>query len=450
MLFMHWFEYLYCALSKITMRFKRNAMLRPKQIQNVSKLFRLVIVFHSKHDDALAIKDLKRLESICISYNILPNGFSQDQRVTPSKWTTAKSIVYISVMTVHIAHLILLSAFELPDEWHFLLGDFFYGHPNSRFFWIFCLNASIFGEVLRHFWIFLMKNGHLTTLKLQHLAYSKGFKSQVLLMDQYFCQKFSFFATNIAIFWVRILFLASISFAPILIFIFNSVSALPKTGQQFIYTGFWLVISYLGIVFTISNLMLTGCVAAIHLSYFYFKTAHVARTVRDLATKRSYTNNDDYLLNYKATVCEIIQYQKETEQANIHFRNCLIFFYFGNSFAANFGVYIGVFVHIDHGFMDFFIAGVSMIGLIGIGACSYTNGAILTKMSSCCKNLRKVTRYLQLNEEDFIKGTDLEDRLSRTDISFTIGKVLDMTTRIFVIYLIENICLIMMFKVNFQ
>uniref|UniRef100_T1KPF8 Gustatory receptor n=1 Tax=Tetranychus urticae TaxID=32264 RepID=T1KPF8_TETUR len=448
---MHCLQFYYCELLKTTVKLKRKAMLKSKYIEIVSQLVGLVIGFRSSNiDDAVAIKHIKRLESICISYNILPNGFSQDPSVTPSKWTKTKSILYLCVMTVNIIHLILLSAFDLPDKWHLLLGDFFYGHPNGRFFWLFFLNASILGEVIRHYWIFLAKNGHLTTLKLQHLVHTRGYKHQVLFMDQFYCKKFRFVSTYLAIFWVRIYFCVLISFAPVLIFIFHSASKLPQILQQYIYTGFWLVISYLGIVCTLSNLLLTGSVAAVHLSYFYFKTAHVARTVRDLSTKRSYTNNDDYLLDYKATVCEIIQYQNEIEQANIHFRNCLVFFYFGNSFVVNFGVYTAAFVHIDHGFMDFFIAGFSIIGFAGIGACSYTNGAILTKMNSCCKNLRKITSGLQLNVQAFIKGTDLEDRLSRTDIAFTIGKILDATPRVFVIYLIENICLIMMFKVNFQ
>uniref|UniRef100_T1KPF7 Gustatory receptor n=1 Tax=Tetranychus urticae TaxID=32264 RepID=T1KPF7_TETUR len=415
-----------------------------------SKLFRLVIGFHSSDDDAVAIKHLKRFESICISYNILPNGFSQDPRVTPSKWTTIKSILYLSVMTINIVHLTLLSAFDLPDKWHLLLGDFFYGHPNGRFFWIFCLNLDICGEYMRQFWIYLIKNGHLTTLKLQHLVYLKGFKSQVLLMDRFYCKKYRFVAANLAVFWVRMLFSVTISFAPILIFIVHSASKLPRTSEQYIYTGFWVVTSYLGIVCTITNLMLTGGLITIQLSYFYFKVAHVARTVQDLATKRRHLNVADYLFDYKATVREIIQYQNEVEHVNIGIRNLFMLVYLGHSVVTDFGVYTALFVHIDRGFMDFFVACVSMIGFTGIGACSYTNGVLLTKMSSCCKNLRKATKRLQLNAKSSIKVTDLEERLSRTDIAFTIGKILDATPRVFVIYLIENISLIMMFKVNFQ
>ncbi|XP_015781340.2 uncharacterized protein LOC107359371 [Tetranychus urticae] len=426
-------------------------MLRAKHIGIVSKSVRYVIGFQSSDiNDTVAIKYLKQLESMCISYNILPNGFSQDPSVTPSKWTKTKSILYISVMTINIIHFILLSAFDLPDEWHLLLGDFFHGHPNGRFFWLFCLNLSVFGEVIRHHWIFLARRGHLTTFKLEHLIYSKGFKSRVLFMDRFYCKKFRFVSTNLAIFWVRITYCLTISFAPILIFIVHSASKLPQTSQQYIYTGFWLLISYLGISCTVSNLMLSGGLATVQLSYFYYKVAHVARTVQDLSMKRRRSKNADYLLDYKAIVCEIIKYQNETEHCNIGVRNWFIFVYIGLSAVDNFGVYTAVFVHIDRGFMDFFILGVSMIGFVSIGACSYTNGVILTKMISCCKNLRKATSRLKLNAETFIKETDLEERLSRTDIAFTIGQLLDMTTRVFVIYLIENICLIMMFKVNFQ
>ncbi|XP_025017600.1 uncharacterized protein LOC112539370 [Tetranychus urticae] len=360
----------------------------------VSRLIRLVIGFRSRDvDDEVAIKDIKKLESICISFNILPNGFSQDPSVTPSRWTTIRSILYFSLMTVYITHLILLSVFDLPDEWLLVLGDFFYGHPNRRFFWLFCLNVSIFGEVLRHFWIFLVENGHLTTLQLHHSIYLKGYKSQVLCMSQFYCQKFRFVATNLAILWVRIVLCVSISLAPIFIVIVHSVSRLPKTSEQYVYIGFWLLVNYLGLVCTLVSIMLPGALVTIQLSYFYFKASSVARTVQDLAVRRGRLSKVDYLLEYKTTVCEIIQYQNEIEQVNIHFRNWLIFLYLGISFATDFGAYIAVFVHIDRGFMDLFIAGISIIGLVSIGACSYTNGVILTKVTKAFPKFLHLMRF---------------------------------------------------------
>uniref|UniRef100_T1KTD5 Gustatory receptor n=1 Tax=Tetranychus urticae TaxID=32264 RepID=T1KTD5_TETUR len=432
-------------------KFKQVFMAMSKGNHLISKLIRLVIGFRSSDvEDEVAIKDLKKLESICISFNILPNGFSQDPSVTPSRWTTIRSILYFSLMTVYITHLILLSVFDLPDEWLLVLGDFFYGHPNRRFFWLFCLNTSIFGEVLRHLWIFIVKKHYYASLQLQHSIYSEGFKREVLFMSQFYCQKFRFVATNLAALWVRIILCVSISLAPIFIFIVHSVSRLPKTSEQYVYIGFWLLVNYLGLVCTLVSIMLPGAVVTIQLSYFYFKASSVARTVQDLAMKRGKLSKVEYLLEYKTTLREIIQYQNEIEKLNLRIRNWLIFLYLGISFDTNFGAYIAVFVHIDRGFMDLFIAGISIIGLVSIGACSYTNGVILTKMISYCKNLRKATRCLQLNPKAFIKGTDLQSRLSRTDIAFTIGSLFDMTSRVFVIYLIENICLIMMFAVNLR
>ncbi|XP_015789282.2 uncharacterized protein LOC107366213 [Tetranychus urticae] len=455
MFLVQFLRFLVCEFRKIAMRLQKKSMLRVKHNHTeigseISKLICRVVGLRTFVDDVIAVKYLKQLESICISYNILPNGFSQDPRVTPSKWTTTKSILYLSLMTINIIRLILLSCFNLPDKWHLLLGDFFYGHKNGRLFWLFFLNASIFGEVFRHFWIYLIEKKQWESFKFEQIVYSKGFKSQVLCMDLFYCRKLRFFVTNLAIFWVRILYCASISFAPILILIVHSMYKLPHTLEKYIYTGFWLVISYLGFVCVISNLLLIGSVNTIQLCYFYFKVAHVTQSVHNLALNRSQSNNANYFLEYKATIREIIRYQNEIEQANISIRNLFIFTYLGISFVDDFGIYSAVFVHIDRGFMDFFIVNAAMIGLVTTAACSYTNGVLLAKMNSCCKNLRKATKHLQLNVQAFIKVTDLEDRLSRTDIAFTMGTMLDLTTRIFVIYLLENICLIMMFEINFR
>uniref|UniRef100_T1L0Z5 Gustatory receptor n=1 Tax=Tetranychus urticae TaxID=32264 RepID=T1L0Z5_TETUR len=417
----------------------------------ISKLIQLLVGFRSnKVDDAQAIKDLQRLESVCIEYNILPNGFSQDQSVTPSKWTKTKSILYSSLIIVNITHLLLLSVSNLSNEWLLIFGDFLCSYPGRRFFWSFWLYVSVFGEVLRHFWIYLVRNGNLATLKLYHSIYLQGFKSKSVSMNQTYCQKFSFIAANLTILWLRIIFLTALSLAPIFVIIVQTSSHLPKTLQQFICIYFWLLITYLGLVCTLSNIMLTGGIVTVHLSYFYFKAAHLAQIVQDFVRKRKILDNIDYFSEYKVTVDEIIKYQNEIEQLNIRFRNWLIFLYFGISFTSNFGFYIAVIVHIDSGFLDLFIASISVVGSVSIGACSYTNGIILTKMCSYCKNLRRATRRLQLNVKSFIKGTDLQDRLVRTDIAFTIGKILHMTTEVFVIYLLENISLIMMFTLNFK
>uniref|UniRef100_T1KG42 Gustatory receptor n=1 Tax=Tetranychus urticae TaxID=32264 RepID=T1KG42_TETUR len=452
MFFVRFLRFLSFEFCKIAVRLQKKVIPRAKHnhTEIVLKLVRFVIGVHwSDVDDAIAVKYLKQLESICTTYNILPIQFSRDPKATQSKLTITKSILYSSLMAVNIIHLILLSSFDLPVEWHHLLGDFFHGHPNGRFFWLFFLNGSIFGEALRRVWIYLARDGHSTSFKFE-LIYSKGFKSQLLCMDQFYCRKLRFFVTNLAIFWVRIIFCATISFAPILIFIFHSVSQLPQTLEQYIFSGFWLIITYLGFVWVMTNAILIGSLITIKLCYFYFKVAHVARTVQNLALKRLQSNNASYLLDYKATVREIIRYQNEIEQVNVGIRNLFIVAYLGISFVDNFGIYAAVFVHIDRGLMDFFIVNIVMIGFVVIGVCSYTNGVMLSKMHSCCKNLRKATRHLQLNVQAFIKVTDLEDRLSRTDIAFTIGKILNLTTRVFVIYLIENICLIMMFKVNLR
>uniref|UniRef100_T1K3R6 Gustatory receptor n=1 Tax=Tetranychus urticae TaxID=32264 RepID=T1K3R6_TETUR len=439
--------------SKLKLLSKLSNMLRVNKILTASLprlIFRVIGFRSSDVDDSEAISKIKKLESICISFNILPNGFSQDPKVTPSKWTTVKSILYFSLMSVYIFHLALLSVFDLPDEWLLVLGDFFYGKQNRRYFWFLWLNASIVGEILRHYWIYLVENGHFKTLKLYYSIYENGIKSEVLSMNHCYCQKFRFVAINLVNAWLWIVYCIAITFAPILIFIVHSADHKPQTSIQFIYTGFWIFVNYLGIVSTLYNTILPGAIVTVHLSYFYFKAAHIARTAESLAAERGLLNKVDYLLHYKATVSEIIQYQNEIEQLNIKLRNWLIFLYIGLSAAADFGMYIAIFVHIDK-FMDLFIVAVASIGVAAIGACSYTNGVILTMMSSYCKNLiRKATRCLQLSARAFIKGTDLQDRLSRTDIAFTIGELLNMTSRVFVIYLIENICLIMMFKVNFK
>uniref|UniRef100_T1KPE4 Gustatory receptor n=1 Tax=Tetranychus urticae TaxID=32264 RepID=T1KPE4_TETUR len=417
----------------------------------MSKLIQLVLGFRSSNvDDAVVIKDMKRLESFCVAFNILPNGFAQDASVTPSKWTIVKSIIYFCIIFANIGHLVLLSVFNLPDQWLHIFGDFFCGHPGRRFFWLFWLYMSIFGEVLRHFWIYLVKKGHLKTLRLYDTLYTKGFRSQVLLMSPFYCLKFRFVANNLAIWWIKVIALLTISLAPILVFISESVSQLPKTPQQFIYTYCWLFVTYLGLVCALINLMLTGGLVTIHLAYFYFKAVHVAENVERFARKRRSSHKVDYLLMYKATIREVIQYQNEIEHLNVRFRNWLIFLYLGMSFTSDFGVYIAAVVHIDHNYLDVFLAIVALNGFISIGICSYVNGIVLTKMSSYCKNLRKGTCRLQLDPNVSIKETDIQDRLVRTDIAFTIGQFLDMTTEIFVIYLIENISLIMMFTVNFQ
>ncbi|XP_015782249.1 uncharacterized protein LOC107360139 [Tetranychus urticae] len=421
--------------SKIKPLMKLSAILKVNKILTayLPRLIIRVIGFRSSDvNDAEAISKIKKLESICISFNILPNGFSQDPRVTPSRWTTTKSILYFSLMTVHIIHLALLSVFDLPDEWLLVLGDFFYGQKNGRYFWFIWLNISIVGEILRHYWIFLFKNGHFETYKLYSLIYEKGFKSQLLSMNQCYCQKFRFVAINLANAWLWIVYCIAITFAPILIFVVNSSNQLPQTSIQFIYNSFWILVNYLGIVSTLYNTILPGALVTVHLSYFYFKAAHVTQTAEGLATERKLLNKVDYLHHYKATVSEIIQYQNEIEQLNVNIRNWLIFLYIGLSAAADFGMFIAIFVHIDR-FMDLFVVIVTSLGVVAIGACSYTNGVILTMMSSYCKNLRKATRYLQLSARAFIKGTDLQDRLSRTDIAFTIGELLDMTPRVFVI-----------------
>lgn len=139
---------------------------------------------------------------------------------------------------------------------------------------------------------------------------------------------------------------------------------------------------YLGIFCTLSNLMLAAGLVTIHLSYFYFKASHVARVVQDFAARRGTLNKTEYLLQYRATVSEVIQFQNEVEQTNMRLRNWLIFVYFGVSFAANFGFYLATLVHIDNGVLDVSFLTVCVIALTTIGGSSYTNGIILTKVKN--------------------------------------------------------------------
>ncbi|XP_025016023.1 uncharacterized protein LOC112538575 [Tetranychus urticae] len=402
-------------------------------------------------DDADAISDLKRLESICISFNILPNGFAQDESITPSKWTKTRSILYSSLMTVHIVHLILLSGFDLPEDLAFVLGDFFYGHRSRRYFWVYLLNLTIFGEVLRHFWIHLYKTGGPFSFHMHNFVYDKGYKPEALFMNHFYCRKYRFVSNSLTNLWIRTVVTSCISMSPVLIIIVQSVSQLPpETPQQFICTYFWLLISYLGIVCSVCNLMLTGAIINIDLSYFYFRAAHVTQTLHNFVAEKMLSQRSDFMPYYETTIRDIISFLNETEYRNHKVRSWLIFLYIGISFTADFGFYSTAIVHIDHGSFDFVIIAISGLSLIAIGGCSYTNGIMLTMMHSCAKNYMKVTKYLPSDVTPFLKFTDLQSRLSRTDIAFTIGEILNMTTYVFVIYLIENASLIMMLIINMK
>ncbi|XP_025016004.1 uncharacterized protein LOC112538563 [Tetranychus urticae] len=368
--------------------------------------------------DADAIKDLKRFESVCISFNILPNGFAQDQSITPSKWTKTRSILYSSLMIVNIFHLILLSVFDLPQDLSLILGDFFYHHPRRRYFWLFWTNLTIFGEVLRHYWIYLYKTGAPFSFHMHNFVYDKGFKPEGLFLSHFYCLKYRFISSNLANLWIRTIIISGISMGPVLIIIVQSASQVPKTSQQFIFTYFWLLTTYLGLVIALTNIMLTGAVITIDLAYNYFRAATEAQAVRNFANKGGVLNKRIYLSEYKEISGQIIHFQNEIEHINLKIRNWLIFLYLGVSYSTNFGFYLAAIVHFDHGPLDIFIGSISILGLFAIGTCSYVNGVILTMMHSCGKNIMKANRYLPLGIKSSIK------------------------------YLIENASLIMMFKVN--
>uniref|UniRef100_T1K281 Gustatory receptor n=1 Tax=Tetranychus urticae TaxID=32264 RepID=T1K281_TETUR len=402
-------------------------------------------------DDSDAIKDLKRLESICISFNILPNGFAQDQSITQSKWTKSRSILYSSLMTVHIVHLILLSGFDLPEDLAFILGDFFYGHRSRKYFWLYLLNLTIFTEVLRQYWLHLYKTGGPFSFHMHNFVYDKGYRPEALFMSQFYCNKYRFISNSLVNFWLRTFLSSVISMGPVLVIIVQSVSQLPPTTpQQFIFTYFWLLISYFGIVCSIANLMLTGVIINTDLSYFYFRAAHITQTLQNFVNDMIFLQKNDFLTYYESISREVILFLNETEYRNHKVRNWLIFLYLGVSFTQDFGFYSTAIVHIDHGSFDSVIIAISGFILFAIGACSYTNGIILTMMHSCAKKYMKVTKYLPSDVITFIKFADLQSRLSRTDIAFTIGEILDMTTYVFVIWLMENASLIMMFIINMK
>uniref|UniRef100_T1K282 Gustatory receptor n=1 Tax=Tetranychus urticae TaxID=32264 RepID=T1K282_TETUR len=399
-------------------------------------------------DDEDAIRDLKRFESICISFNILPNGFAQDESITPSKWTETKSLLYSSLMAINIFHLILLSVFNLPENLSLILGDFFYGHRSRKYFWPYLLNLTIFGEVLRHYWLYLYKTGGPFSFHMHNFVFDKGYKPEALFMSFFYCHKYRFVSNNLANLWIRIIKMSGIVIGPVLIIIVQSASQLPKTPQQYIFTYFWLLISYFGIVCTLTNLMLTGSIIIIDLSYFYFRAAHVSQTMQNLVTGKIVLQRSEFLTYYETIIRDIILFLNETEYRNHKVRNWLIFLYLGISFSADFGYYSAAIVHIDHGSVDFVIILFSGLSLFAIGICTYVNGIILTMMLSCGKNILKANKYLPSEVKSLIKFTDLQSRLSRTDIAFTIGEIFDMTTWVFVIYLIENATLIMMLTIN--
>uniref|UniRef100_T1K277 Gustatory receptor n=1 Tax=Tetranychus urticae TaxID=32264 RepID=T1K277_TETUR len=418
----------------------------------VIKTFQLVFGLRlTDFDDANAISDLKRLESICISFNILPNGFAQDESITPSKWTKTRSILYSSLMTVHIVHLILLSGFDLPEDLAFILGDFFYGHRSHKYFWLYLLSLTIFGEFLRHYWIHLYKTGGPFSFHMHNFVYDKGYKPEALFMNHFYCHKYRFVSNSLTNLWIRTVVTSSIIIGPVLVIIVQSVSQLPPTApQQIICTYFWLLISYFGIVCSVCNLMLTGAIINIDLSYFYFRAAHVTQTLHNFVTDKLFLQRSDFMTYYETTIRDIILFLNETEYRNHKVRNWLIFLYLGVSFTADFGFYSAAIVHIDNGSLDISIMAISTLSLIAIGGCSYTNGIMLTMMHSCAKNYMKVAQYLPSDVLSFMKFTDLQSRLSRTDIAFTIGEILNMTTYVFVIYLIENASLVMMLIINMK
>uniref|UniRef100_T1K283 Gustatory receptor n=1 Tax=Tetranychus urticae TaxID=32264 RepID=T1K283_TETUR len=399
-------------------------------------------------DDEEAIKDLKRFESICVSFNILPNGFAQDESITPSKWTKTRSILYSSLMIFHIVHLILLSGFDLPEDLAFIMGDFFYGHRSHKYFWPYLLNLTIFGEVLRHFWIHLYKTGGPFSFHMHNFVFHKGYKPEALFMSLFYCQNYRFVSNSLVNLWIRIIEISVIGIGPVLIIIVQSTSQLPKTPQQYIFTYFWLLISYFGIVFTLINLMLTAGINTTDLSYFYFRACYVTKTLHNFVTEKIFMQNNDFLPYYETIIRDIILFLNETEYRNHKVRNWLMIIILGISFTADFGFYSAAIVHIDNGSLDISIMAISALSLFAIGITTYVNGIILTMMLSCSKNNLEVAKYLPSEVKSLIKFTDLQSRLSRTDIAFTIGEIFDMTTRVFVIYLIENATLIMMFTIN--
>uniref|UniRef100_T1K280 Gustatory receptor n=1 Tax=Tetranychus urticae TaxID=32264 RepID=T1K280_TETUR len=399
-------------------------------------------------DDEIAIKDLKRFESICVSFNILPNGYAQDESITPSKWTKTRSILYSSLMTVHIVHLILLSVFDLPEDLALILGDFFYGHRSRRYFWTFLLNLTIFSEVLRHYWIHIYKTSGPFSFHMHNFVYDKGYKPEALFMSQFYCHKYRFVFNSLANLWIRIIEISVIGIGPVLMIIVQSTSQLAKIPQQFIFTYFWLLISYFGIVCTVGNLMLTGAIVTTDFSYYYFRACHVTKTLHNFITEKMFLRKNDFLPYYETIIRDIILSLNETEYRNHKYRNWLMIIYFGVSFTADFGFYSAAIVHIDNGSLDISIMAISALSLFVMGICTYVNGILLTMMLTCSKNILEVAQYLPPDVKSFIKFTDLQSRLSRTDIAFTIGDIFDLTTWIFVIYLIENASLIMMLTIN--
>lgn len=330
-------------------------------------------------EESKVIKELKRFETFCLSFNILPNGWSQDQKVTPSKWTKIKSIIYSSLNAINIFHISVLCIFDLNNEWLLKLGDFFFDRPSRRYIWFFCLVGTVFAEAMRQSWIFLMKNDRLSKFKLYYSICLEGFTSSVLLMDEIYCHKFRFFLNILVTSWIRIILLIPISLGPTLILLVHS-STVPKSTEKFVYEYIWLIITYFGLICAIINICLTGALASIHLSYYFFRADYMAKNVQNLSMEKYNLTHCVYFLKHKVTVNEIIKFLNNIEKANKEIANWLIFLYFTITFVTNYGLYIAVFVHIDHGHLDFFLTCICAFGIFAIGSCSYANGIILVKV----------------------------------------------------------------------
>uniref|UniRef100_A0A158P5E4 Gustatory receptor n=1 Tax=Tetranychus urticae TaxID=32264 RepID=A0A158P5E4_TETUR len=423
-------------------RYRKNLLL--KYLRNIFSFF---IFSHSNDADSYVFQLIRRTERLTIIYQVVRHGLSQ------SKPVTANSIAYrqlnrwdriigITCLINWVRVLILIC--DDSESVAIYLGDPLFRNKDRRPLFIWCLIILSIIVIFREWILTLGYKGNLEILHDWNICLN-GFTSINLKMDNINCKRLRTTIILVSIFayytiLVGPLFLSMLIIAPLL-----TNPWMYEIPKLFISSFIWSC----SVIFSCS-VLLNGIVGfswylVCSLSFHLFRLTSLL-SMANLLNRSTGTINVDREVKL---LCLLATGRLNSFELTVKkLRYVSLYYVFVFAFSADAYIFLGGVVRVYNDILANLLAILGMIILSGIGGFAIAFGSFISKLDKLTIKLHQLTCKNKLSLGTASKILELMDRAAGPYNGFKIGDFVTLEKRFFILFIVENISLLMLFTVN--
>uniref|UniRef100_A0A158P5D9 Gustatory receptor n=1 Tax=Tetranychus urticae TaxID=32264 RepID=A0A158P5D9_TETUR len=423
-------------------RYRKNLLL--KYLRNIFSFF---IISHSNDADSYVFQLVRRTERLTIIYQVVRHGLNQSKPVTASsigyrqlnRWDW---IIGITCLINWVRVLILIC--DDSESVAIYLGDPLFRNKDRRPLFIMCFIILPIIVIFRELILGLESKGNLELLHVWNVCLN-GFTPIYLNMDNINCKKLRTTIIIVSNFAHYAMLVVPLILSLLFIFPFLTNPWMYKIPKLFFTSFIWSFPSIFSCSVLLNGMIGFSWYLICSLSFHLFRLTNLLN-VADLLNKSTgtiYVDREVKLLCLLA-IRRLNSFEFAVEKLRYVFLYIVIVF----AFSADVYIFLGGIIRIYNDILANLYAILGMIMLSGIGGFAIAFGSFISKLDSLTIKLHQLSCKNKLSLQTASKILELMDRAAGPYNGVKIGDFVTLEKRFFILFIVENISLLMLFTVN--